>query len=204
MLQDLLSQVSRQGKMLANTQDVTIQGIERIVPLLQSDGVLHLAYLLIDSDYTSQILNFLSKLKMSPTLHRPAILKVVIDQIQIEQKDLIRLLESFQKIPVSNTDSYTCSEDGETKEYSTPRQLPANSPATNIHSLTLGNIEVSKKVMQCISRNLLPQLFSLELNQLTCQGKGELLEYLCHGLYEMAEENIQLIRLKISNIDLGR
>lgn len=87
-----------------------------------------------------------------------------------------------------------------------PKSVPMNSPATNITSLTLTNLEVSKRVLHSLSHYLLPQLFALELNNLHCQNKddNDILNHICHGLHSLDEENLFLMRLKVANMDLSK
>ena len=56
MLIDTLTKINRHEKMLRSEHDIGQTGIERIMPHLRSDGVLHFSDLIIDSDYTTQIL----------------------------------------------------------------------------------------------------------------------------------------------------
>ena len=68
MLMDVLNQLGRRNTMLKNEQDINQSGVERLMPLLRSDGVLHLSNLILDSDYTNQILNFFCLLRVHPII----------------------------------------------------------------------------------------------------------------------------------------
>lgn len=70
--------------MLSNGQDINIIGIERILPLVTSDGILHMSSITIDPQFTQQILSFFGQLKMQPIFQRPFILKAVFENVKIE------------------------------------------------------------------------------------------------------------------------
>lgn len=80
-----------------------------------------------------------------------------------------------------------------------------NQPATNINTLHLSNMQVDESVLFQISHNLLPQLYSLELNDIRFHSKKSrtLLEEMYLNMPQ-SEDNLPLMKLKVSNIDLSR
>lgn len=150
MLMDILSQLGRRDKMLKNEQDISSRGVERFIPLLRSDGVLHLSNLIIDGEYTERLLDFLSALRIHPILQKSVVRKVIIDNVKIEQQDLLRLLESFETAKTSalyeSKSSFSQYDSVEDPHQDMSARQP-NTAATNIVALTLSNIELTSDLL---------------------------------------------------------
>ena len=83
--------------MLSGQNKFNKSGIERFLPLIRSDGTLALMQMKVDEDFAHQIKKQLIALKIgSKKTEIPPINQLLIESVDISQKDLCDLFECFE------------------------------------------------------------------------------------------------------------
>lgn len=98
VLDDLLSRLQVKEGLLSGRPSKSAVGIERILPMIRSDGTLALLQMKIDSEYAAAIKRLLLELETRAGNQRRA-LKVLVEGVDIASNDLLEIFSCLVESP---------------------------------------------------------------------------------------------------------